>query len=87
MNCLKFMNNTEELNNLCITISQCLGEAPHSKCNFPVDSIASMTAGIELNEKEKERRKVSLIIHNVPESTLEEVCNRKKEDIQRSYVV
>jgi len=51
----KFMNNTEELNNLCTTIAQPLGEAPHSKYNFPVDSIALMTV---LNEKEKERRSI-----------------------------
>jgi len=33
-----------------------------------------MIAGIVLDEKEKERRKLNLIIHNVPESTLEEAC-------------
>ena len=40
-----------------------------------------MTADVVLEEKEKERRKLKLIIHNILESNLAEWQERKKEDI------
>ena len=53
-----------------------------SKHPLSVKSIVSMTADIILEEKEKEKRRQNLIVHNVPESNLTEAHARKKEDIQ-----
>jgi len=39
-------------------------------------------SAINTKEKEKDKRKLNLIIHNVPESTLTKVNERKKVDIQ-----
>ena len=48
-----------------------------------VESIASMTASILSEDKEKEKRKLNLIIYNVSESTHTEAQDRKQDDIQR----
>ena len=47
-----------------------------------VESIASMTAAIISEEKEREKRKLNLIVHNLPESTSAEASIRKSEDTQ-----
>ena len=47
-----------------------------------VESIASMTAAIISEEKEREKRKLNLIVHNLPESTSTEASIRKNEDTQ-----
>ena len=54
------------------------GQSPLS-----VESIVSMTASILSEDKEKEKRKLNLIIHNVSESTHTEAQDRKQDDIQR----
>ena len=53
-------------------------------CQSPlsVESIASMTASIVSEEKEREKRKLNLIIHNYPEPTSTDYQARKKEDIE-----
>ena len=53
----------------------------HSK-EVTVESIASMTAAIISEEKEREKRKLNLIVHNLPESTSAEASIRKNEDTQ-----
>jgi len=58
-------------------------------CQIPlsVKSIASMTASIISEEKEKEKCKLNLIIHNYPESTSTDSQARKKEDIQNISIL
>ena len=46
-----------------------------------VESIASMTAAIVSEEKEREKQKLNLIVHNFPESTTE-ASIQKNEDTQ-----
>ena len=50
--------------------------------SLSVESIASMTASIFSEEKEKDKRKMNLIVHNYPEPTSSEAQARKKEDIE-----
>ena len=47
-----------------------------------VESIASTTAAIVSEEKERKKWKLNLIVHNFPESTLTESSIRKNEDTQ-----
>ena len=47
-----------------------------------VESIASMAASIVSEEKEKEKRKMNIIVHNYPEPSASEPQARKKEDIE-----
>ena len=47
-----------------------------------VESIASMTAAIVSEEKEQQKRKLNLIVHNFPESTSTEASIRKNKDAQ-----
>ena len=60
--------------------------AQHKDC-LSLDSVASMTADIVLEEKEKEKRKLNLIVHQIPESNLAESCDRKKEDMDNLAVL
>ena len=53
----------------------------HSK-EVTVESIASMTAANISGEKEREKQKLNLIVHNLPESTSVEASIRKNEDTQ-----
>ena len=47
-----------------------------------VESIASMTAAIVSEQKEREKQKLNLIVHNFPESKSTEASIRKNEDTQ-----
>ena len=53
-----------------------------NQSELSVESIATMTASLMSEEKEKEKRKLNIIIHNLPESTLEDAQARKQEDIK-----
>ena len=53
-----------------------------SPSNLSVESIATMTASLMSEEKEKEKRKLNIIIHNLPESTVEEAQARKQDDLK-----
>ncbi|XP_065911357.1 uncharacterized protein [Dysidea avara] len=79
-------HDVEDLDNVSTVSSQPpkqeLSTRLSSKHPLSVKSIASMTADIILEEKEKEKRRQNLIVHNVPESNLTEAHARKKEDIQ-----
>ena len=55
--------------------------AQHKDC-LSLDSMASMTADIFLEEKEKEKR-----VHHTPESNQAESCNRKREDMDNLTVL
>ena len=76
---------SEDIQNVLISTElpdQKLPTRPYSKYNVTVESIASMGANIMMEEKENDKRKLSLIMHNIPESSLTEAYARKKEDIQ-----
>ena len=62
-------------------------EVHQNKDSLSVDLIASMTADIVLEEKEKEKRKLNSIIHHIPESNLVEAQDRKKEEIDNLTVL
>ena len=53
-----------------------------NKKQVTVESIASKTAAIVSEEKEREKQKLNLIVHNFPESTSTEASIRKNEDTQ-----
>jgi len=55
-----------------------------NKEQVTVESIASMTAMIISEEKEQEKRKLNLIVHNFPESKSTEASIRKNEDTQNA---
>ena len=77
-------HDVEDLDNVSTVSSQPpkqeLSTRLSSKHPLSVKSIASMTADIILEEKEKRRQ--NLIVHNVPESNLTETHARKEEDVQ-----
>jgi len=50
-----------------------------NKKQITVESIASMTAAIVSEEKEREKRKLNLIVHNFPEFTSTEASTVLKE--------
>jgi len=53
-----------------------------NKKQVTVESIASMTAGIISEEKEREKQKLNLIVCNFPESKSTEASIWKNEDTQ-----
>jgi len=53
-----------------------------NKKQVTVESIASMAAAIVSEEKEREKRKLNLIVYNFPESTSTEASIRKNKDTQ-----
>ena len=53
-----------------------------NKKQVTVESIVSMTAAIISEEKEREKQKLNLIVHNFPESKSTEASIWKNEDIQ-----
>jgi len=75
----KLSHGTKELNT-----EMAVDELPLSQetPSLSVESIASMTASIVSEEKERDKRKMNLIIHNYPEPTSSEPQVRKKEDIE-----
>jgi len=54
--------------------------------NLFVESIATMTASLMSEEKEKEKRKLNIIIHNFAESTLEEAQAGNKMILKTSIL-
>ena len=47
------------------------------------DSFTHLAMSIAAEQKEKEKRQLKLILHNIEESTEEEPLNRKKDDINK----
>jgi len=55
--------------------------------SLSVESIASMTVSIVSEEKEQEKRKLNLIMHNYPKPTSTDYQARNREDVrQRSFL-
>ena len=89
----RFENFTEKVNNLVsyseqepdttmvVENTEPSEQVIHSK-EVTVELIASMTAAIICEEKEREKRKLNLIVHNLPESTSTEASIRKNENTQ-----
>jgi len=48
-----------------------------------LDSVASIAASLVSEEKEKERRQLNLVLHNVEESSSSDGSERKSEDIKK----
>ena len=85
----RFEDLTEKVNNLVANSEQepetamVVEDAQPSeqvinKKQVIVESIAKMTAAIVSEEKEREKWKLNLIVHNFPESTLRPVFERTK---------
>ena len=55
---------------------------PQTKETLPDNSIQDMVATLLNEEKEKEKRRLNIIVHNVPESSSEESLTRKNEDTE-----
>jgi len=57
--------------------------------NSPIskESVASLTTSLFNEQKEREKRELNLVIHNLPESTATESAARKKADIQKVFSV
>ena len=51
------------------------------------DSFAHLATSIVAEQKEKEKRQLNLILHNVKESVEEEPSNRKKDDVKEATSV
>ena len=55
---------------------------PQTKETLPDHSIQDVVATLLNEEKEKEKRRLNIIVHNVPESSSEESLTRKNEDTE-----
>ena len=55
---------------------------PQTKETLPDHSIQDMVATLLNEEKEKEKRRLNIIVHNVPESSSEKSLTRKNEDTE-----
>ena len=91
----KFKDLTENLNNLAAYSEQEPETAmvventqPYEQVinrkQVTVESIASMTAAIVSEQKEREKQKLNLIVHNFPESTSTEASIWKNKDTQNA---
>lgn len=76
------MNHESNIEMMTDAHPQTQAQAPSNLNNLSAESIATMTASLMSEEKEKEKRKLNVIIHNFPESTLEDAQARKQDDIK-----
>ena len=51
--------------------------------SFTNESVATITVGVVDEQREREKRKLNLILHNVPESTKQSGPERKADDISK----
>ena len=60
-------------------------KAPSSNMVSPIteESMANLAVSINAEQKEKERRQLNVIVHNLEESSASEGSSRKKEDIDK----
>ena len=58
-------------------------DQPSASQTITTDSVASIAATLVNEEKEKERRQLNLVLHNIEESSSSDGSKRKDEDIQR----
>ena len=73
---------TELKQELTQQISKCHDILTSKDKAKPSETIASTIVSTMNEEKEKERRRLNLIIHNVPESSAESAGSRKSYDIE-----
>ena len=82
-------NITKTVDNLQTTLTKSLKDnavpnevQPFSNPDSPVssESVASLTTSLVNEQKERDRRKLNLVLHNMPEST---ATARKKDDIMK----
>ena len=50
---------------------------------FTNESVATITVGVVDEQREREKRKLNLVVHNVPESTKQSGPERKADDISK----
>ena len=79
----KIIYSTQDVSTRMATDNDSSKQDSPSQHPLSAESIASMTASILSEDTEKEKRKLNLIIHNIPESTLTEAQGRKQDDIQK----
>ena len=51
--------------------------------SFTNESVATITVGVVDEQREREKRKLNLVLHNVPESTKQSGPERKADDISK----
>ena len=78
----KLSHGAQELSSEMAGEDQPLNQESPCQTPLSVESIASMTASIVSEEKEKEKRKLNLIVHNYPEPMSTDPQARKKKDIE-----
>ena len=45
------------------------------------ESVVSLTTSLVAEQKEREKRELNLVLHNIPEPTVSDSSTRKQEDI------
>ena len=58
-------------------------DLPSERQSIATDSVASIAASLVGEEKEKERRQLNLVLHNIEESSSSDGSERKSEDIKK----
>ena len=81
---IKLNENAKKLEKVLSGSSKLPEDVAQNKDCLSLDSIASMTVNIVLEEKEKEK---NLIVHHIPESNLAESCGHKREDMDNLTVL
>jgi len=56
---------------------------PTAQSPISTESVASLTTSLFNEQREREKRKLNMILHNMPESTASESIARKKDDIMK----
>ena len=58
-----------------------MDSSPSPNAKTISESVASLTASLVTEQKEREKRELNLVLHNVPEPTTTDNSARKEEDI------
>ena len=69
-------NNSSSANNTDPTSS-------HTPTTISEESVVRLASSLAVEQREKEKRQLNVILHNLVESTASEGANRKKEDIKK----
>ena len=77
-------SNFEELNKKeSLVLDTEEGVTSDTGGSFTNESVATITVGVVDEQREREKRKLNLVLHNVPESTKQSGPERKADDISK----
>ena len=65
----------------CQTDDSMDSNGPPNTNTISSESVVSLTASLVAEQKEREKRELNLVLHNIPESTASDSPTRKQEDI------